>query len=762
MFPQSKFHAPPARAEHIERPALLAALGARPLRAVVVSAPAGFGKTTLLARWTAHHARGRVAWITLDPDDRGRRLWLAVLTALRPLVGAALDPVLDAAETAADDDDLRRGVLIELVDALAATVEPVTLVLDDVHHAAADAPTHDTLDWFLTHLPPQHAVALATRRDLGLAALSRMRAHGEVLDVRADDLRFAAPELHTLLHDAFGVAVDGDVIAALEHRTEGWPAAAYLAALRLRLGDAAAAVLRQLRASDEDLIGDLVDEVLRSSPAHERRFVLETSVLRRFNLDLCVRLLGDSDATRCAFRSLTQSSLLLSPVDGSRAWFRTHPLLREVLYRRLVAADAPLARRLHTRAGAWFESEGGEAELDDAMAHYVAAGDWDPAAELLACHSIRFVQSGALGGRAREWTAAVPRAAVVADARLCYVTAVLSALSGDREGRDRWLATGAAAGWVGPMPDGTASYGLAALSLEGMLCFDDLGGAVVAARRALAALPTGSPMRAAVEALTAWHLHLLGEDAQAEQLAHRVLADDLHLPSAGLPLARYLPRAVLGLAALRRGELATADALVTAAVDARDDGPLRTSPHALPVTYARARLLTLAGRADEAATCCQAGLAAARGWRDSSFVVPAVLLEQARALAVLGDGVGARAARDRARGQIAGAADPGLLADALAAVVEEPLALVRGAADRLAAEDLSGRQVEVLRALAGGGSLREVADELFISRNTMKTHTRALYAKLGVGTRAEAVARAAALGLLADPAPASARSEVRA
>lgn len=413
-----------------------------------------------------------------------------------------------------------------------------------------------------------------------------------------------------------------------------------------------------------------------------------------------------------------------------------------MLRNRLYAQDPVCARRLHACAGSWFETEGGESELFEAMRHYLAARDWELAAELLSCHSIRFVQSGALGGRAREWLARFPAAVVQADARLCHVSALLAALDGDRERRDGWLATGERAGWEGPMPDGTASYEMASGCLAAMLCFDDLGGAVHAAQAPLAALPLRAPMRTAVETMTAWHLHLLGDDDAAELLARRALAEQAHLPSAGLPLVAYLPRAVLSLAALRRGQPDQARALLREAVRQRDDGPLRSSPHTLPVVYAQARLQTHTGRPGDAIATCRAGLELARGWRDSSLMVPAVLLEQARAHAALADAHGAAAAAAAARARLAGARDAGALADALEAVApaSEPGGL----------QALSSREVEVLRALSRPGSLRQLADELFVSRNTVKTHTRALYAKLGVGSRDEAVARGRQAGLL-DP-----------
>ncbi len=820
VFPQTKFHRPAMRDEHVERSLLLDAIEASGARIVVVTAPPGYGKSTLLAQWSERCAEpDRVVWVSLDADDGGARLWSAVLTGLRHLLGSDLDPALDAAE--APDADLRSGVLIALLDALAETREPITLVLDDLHLVLDDGATRDSLDWVLARLPSPHRVLLASRRDLGLTSLGRLRIQGEVLDLRADDLRFGDDEALRFLRDRLGLSLDVADVAALEERTEGWPAALYLAALRLRLGDGIEDVMEQLAVSGEDLFGALTDEVLRSSPEHERRFILETAVLDRFNADLCSRVLGDDATTRGAFRTLTRTSLLLSPLDRGRTWFRCHHLLREVLHSRLLEDDPARARELHVRAGAWFETEGGESELHEAMHHYLAACEWDLASELLTRHSIRFVQSGALGGRARDWLARFPSAVVREDPRLCYVSALLAALDGDRARRDAWLLDGERAGWEGPMPDGTASLRLAGLCLTAMICFDDLGGAVAAAREALDVLPAGSPVRSAVQALSAWHALLLGEIEQAQLLARDALAGQVHLPSAGLPLVAYLPVAVLALAACERGDLDAAAGFAAEAVSARDSGPLRAAPHSLPVICASARVLTSRGSAEDAAMRCLAGLELARDWRDSSLMVPALLLELARAYAALGRAEDAAGAARAGRARIAGARDAGVLAAALQ-VFEGDESGSRGGGQRsgsgaggapdgsgaggaragsaVAASgahdgfgaragsardgsgaggardasgsgmyaagsgsgqgnaagrrapngtgELSGREVEVLRALAGAGSLREVADALFISRNTIKTHTRALYAKLGVRTREEAVRRGRELELL--------------
>jgi LuxR family maltose regulon positive regulatory protein len=324
-----------------------------------------------------------------------------------------------------------------------------------------------------------------------------------------------------------------------------------------------------------------------------------------------------------------------------------------------------------------------------------------------------------------------------------------------------------------------------------MICFDDLGGAQAAAREALASLPGGSPVRSAVQALSAWHAHLLGDAEHAQLLARDALAGQVHLPSAGLPLVAYLPVAVLALGACERGDLDAATGFVAEAVAARDSGPLRGAPHSLPVTCASARLLTLRGDREQAVTLCLAGLELARDWRDSSLMVPALLLELARAHAALGHAEDAAAAARAGGARIAGACDAGGLASALQAFDRDPSrsrpgavsgrrgGVPGGASGRRVggaggsreafgrhasgahngAEELSGREVEVLRALAGAGSLREVADALFISRNTIKTHTRALYAKLGVGTREEAVRRGRELGLLGGTLTRSSREE---
>ena len=746
LFPRTKFHPPPVRDEHVERSLLLDAIDASHARVIVLTGPPGFGKSTLLAQWLARRGEsGAGAWVALDSDDQGPRLWLAILAALEPHVASGeLEPLRDAAQ--APEPEIRDEVLIGLLDALAAVAEPISLALDDLH-LIEDAETLELLDWFIDRLPHQHRVLIATRREPAFASLTGMRIHGDCLDIRADDLRFSPGEVGSFLTAGLGLELSEHEIAELERLTEGWPAALYLAAMRLRLGESATRVIEQLRASDEDLIGSLADEVLRSYPEHVRRFALEASVLDRFRLELCLVALGGGDETRSAFRDLTRTSLLVGALDAERVWFRFHHLLRDTLRARIAASSPERVREIEVRAGRWFETEGGESELHEAMGHFLSAREWDAAAELLARHAISFVQSGALGGLAREWLGRFPDDVVKTDARLCYVAAMLAALRGDRPGRDRWLDLGSAAGWQGPMPDGTPSFEVAALALASLLCFDDLGSAVRAAGDALEVLPAGSALGTAVESLTAWHLHLLGRGAEAERMAATAREEHRRQPSATPPLVAYLTPSVLALEAIEQGDVGRARILVSGLIHRHGQGPLRTVPQSLPVICAAARLATVTGDTRSAIAFCETGLELARGWRDSSLMVPATMLELARAQRADGDDEGARETLREAASRTDPARDAGALGRWIAELRTE-LAADRAEDGEAAVGELSGRELEVLRALTGSGSLREIADQLFISHNTIKTHVRTLYFKLGVRSRGEAVATGRELGLI--------------
>ena len=349
------------------------------------------------------------------------------------------------------------------------------------------------------------------------------------------------------------------------------------------------------------------------------------------------------------------------------------------------------------------------------MGHYVAAREWDLAAELLACHSAASSSRGrSAAARATGWR--VPGRGRRRRRPPRLRRGVASALDGDRGGRDAGSRPVSARGGAGRCPTAPPRWS-SRRSADALLCFDDLC-ARCGGRRALPRC-RGAPVRAAVETLTAWHLYLLGRDTEAEQLARQAVGEQVHLPSAGLPLvaicrARYWHSSRCGAVTYSKAQLLTA-----AAVAARDGGPCAPRPTRCRCCT-RAQLLTLTGDPEQAAASCRAGLDLARGWRDSSLVVPAVGLELARAYAALGDTAQAQDAIATAHRQLDGAHDPGLLPAALDAVLADPETPYRGTVELGVALLLSTREIEVLAALARVGSLREVADELFISRNTIR------------------------------------------
>lgn len=738
VFPRTKFQCPLARPEQIARTTLLERVGVGDPRLVVVSAPAGFGKTTFLGQWAATRSAAVTAWISVDADDAGPRLWSALLTALRPSLGRSLDDLLVA--SAAPDVAVRDDVLVGVLDRLAEHAEPVTVVLDDAHLVLDDAETRAALDWFLERLPAPHAVALGSRRALPLAALGRRGIRGELVAVGVDELRFTPTESALFLREGLGLHVDDATVDEIEHHVEGWPAALYLAGLRMRLGGDPLPDAADERPG-EATFGVLADEVLGSWPAGHRRFIREVALLDRFTLDMCVRTLrGDEDEVRRAFRELTGTSLLLIPLDRGRTWFRCHHLLRDVLRDRLEDEDPARVRAIRARAGAWLESEGGESELDDALDQYLAAEAWDAAAELLAAHGLRLIGFDGRDQRVRRRLGRFPGEWLRTDARLAYVAALVAAVEGDRDARDAWLATGAAADWQGPMPDGTGSFALAADVVAALVCFDDPPAAVAAADRVLDRLPPAAPVAVTVAAFAAWYLLLDGELDRAEQRADQALSGQMRLPWSGPSVVTPLAQAVHALVALERDAVDAAERAVVAAVAAVRTDPPGNPLQVLPLRVAEASIALRRGRADDAAGVCRSAARQVAGWRDHSVLLPALLAQRATVAAAQGDHAAAADAVGEAEQCLAGTSGVRWLRRALSRVAPTRHA-DPGA-------ELSDRELDVLRALAGSGSLRDVADGLRISHNTVKTHTRTLYAKLGVGSRRDAVRSGRERGLL--------------
>jgi ATP/maltotriose-dependent transcriptional regulator MalT len=320
----------------------------------LLDAPAGYGKTTLLAQWSATAGAGRVAWVSLDKGHNDpTRFWISVAEAVRtvePHVGAAALQALQRPSA-----DLDRVVLPSLLNDLSECDSPLVLVLDDYYLVTA-ATCHQTLSVFLDYLPVGVHVMLATRVDPPLP-LARMRARGELTELRVADLRFTSEEASALLNAAMGLRLAADEVERLVERTEGWAAGPYLAGMSLRGRQDPAGFIAAFHGDNRHVADYLAADVLARQPEEITRFLLRTSVLRRLSGPLCDAVL-EAEGSTGILGELERSNLFLVPLDDHREWYRYHQLFGELLRLELGNREAAVIPGLHRRATAWHRSAG--------------------------------------------------------------------------------------------------------------------------------------------------------------------------------------------------------------------------------------------------------------------------------------------------------------------------------------------------------------------------------------------------------------------
>jgi LuxR family maltose regulon positive regulatory protein len=343
----------------------------------LISAPAGFGKTTALAAWLAQADQQRsVAWLSLEESDRQpTSFWTYLVTALHraaPSVGASVLPLLQAPQAPIET------VLTTVLNELGALPHDLDLVLDDYH--LADGPQIAAgMAFLLGHLPPQAHVVLSSRVDPDLP-LARLRARGELVEVRAADLRFTPEEVSAYLNDTTGLKLTGRDIAVLEERTEGWIAALQLAALSMRDRQDVAAFIDGFAGDDRYIVDYLVEEVLARQPDDVRSFLVHTSILDRLTGPLCDAVTGQHGGGKAMLEALDRANLFVVPLDDNRRWYRYHHLFADVLKTHLPEEHPDQLAELHRRASHWYDAAG---EASPAVRHALACGDVDHAAELV-------------------------------------------------------------------------------------------------------------------------------------------------------------------------------------------------------------------------------------------------------------------------------------------------------------------------------------------------------------------------------------------
>jgi LuxR family transcriptional regulator, maltose regulon positive regulatory protein len=734
----TKVHAPSPRRELVVRPLLVDRLTAGDERLTLLAAPAGWGKTTMLAEWLAHDDSQRFAWLSVDRGDNDpARFWSYVVEALRtvePELGASALAQLQATGTSVVDV-----VLPALINEIAGFGTRTVLVLDDFH-LITTREIHDQIAFLVEHLPESLRVAIATRSDPPLG-LARLRARGEINEIRAEELRFTEEEAGALLNDVLGLGLGAGDVLRLQQRTEGWAAGLYLAALSLRGQADPEAFIEAFAGDDRHVVDYLGAEVLQGQEEAVQRFLLQTSILERLSGPLCDAVTESSGSAQM-LEEIERSNLFLHSLDAKREWYRYHRLFSELLHHELRRRDPELVPVLHRRAADWHRREGA---VPEAIDHAVAAGEHADAAELVARHWNSFFNQGRLT-TVSDWLDALPEETVAGDPRLAIARAWVALDLGRLDEVEGWLGAAEGAELHGQMWDGSSSVesALAVLRVVHRFKTGDVGQAGEAARDALELESEGQSF-----GRTAAFLLLGATRYWSDELEEAVeaLGEAARLArSTGNDLGSMYALGYLALARLDLGDLGGAEASTREAFAAGDDPGRREHFVAMMAHLAQARILLLEGGVAEA--CDSAARAAELAGRGAGLVeVAAAFTLLGRLLAETGDRDGARAAVDRARWALDRSPDPGRVGDMLGRT-ERRLGRRRQAPSELAGDELSERELAVLRLLPTRLSQREIGASLYVSVNTVKTHTKSIFRKLGVSTRAEAVARARELGLV--------------
>ncbi len=376
----TKLSIPPKRTDWVVRPRLLKRLdeGLRH-RLTLVSAPAGFGKTTLIASWLHKQPLPQVAWLSLEEDDNEPVRFLAHLIAAWQTLDAGIG---QAAQSLLETPHLPKleHLMTLLINDLASLTTTSVLVLDD-YHLITHQELRSALAFFLDHLPSNCRLVIATREEPALP-LPRMRARWEVTEIRLQDLRFTREETATFLKRTMGLALTNETTQALEDHTEGWIAGLQMAALSLRgrapLQEAEPLEMQTFDGGQRDIIDYLAAEVLRQQPAEVCSFLHQTAILDRFNASLCDAVTGREDS-QAMLANLERANLFLIPLDDQRQWYRYHHLFADFLRAELAQAEQ---RKLHVRAGQWHEAHG---FMPEAIKHMLAARDFTTVVRLIRC-----------------------------------------------------------------------------------------------------------------------------------------------------------------------------------------------------------------------------------------------------------------------------------------------------------------------------------------------------------------------------------------
>ncbi len=715
----TKLHPPSVPDQAVARERLFARLEeGRGRKLTLVACPAGFGKSTLLAAWREWDPRP-IAWVSLDEGDNDEVvLWSHVVGALARTCPELDEEALLTTVAAAPVTEI---ALPRLVNELADQPE-CALVLDDFHRLTS-ASSRESVAWLLERLPASVQLVLATRTDPSLP-LGTLRARGQLLELRADELRFTASETEEFLNGRLELGLEPADVELLATRTEGWPAGVYLAALSLAGKPDKHALVAAFDGTSAHVVDFLAGEVLASFEPELQAFMLRTAVLERLCAPLCDAVLQRGDAA-AALDTLARTNLFLIPLDDRRTWFRFHHLFAQILRVELERRHPATAAELHRRAYEWHLADG---TTDEAIHHAVAAEAFPEAGDLIAETWVHYANAGRTSSVA-DWLERFPADLLAADARLLTVKAWVSALLAREEDMHAAVAQARALGGLeeAPSPDGFVSLDSSLSVLRATFAWGDVGAVLEHGLRSAEIEGPDSPWRPVITWSVGWAHYCNGDLDEAERWFEETVE---RTPATDQWIVGIASIADLSLIAGIRGRREEQARLSQQAIDVAREHGLLDSVEEGEVHAAHGMVLIAEGRLAEALPELERGAFLRRLWGQPLDLVDG-LLWLAAALAALGDRERAQATLDEAGTILARCPSPGALPRRLAAARRE---IAR-------CEELSDRERDIVRLLAGDLTEREIARELYLSFNTVHTHVKSIYRKLGVSSRAEAVAR---------------------
>jgi len=714
---QTKLYIPPRRSNLVSRPQLIKQLDQglqQGNKLALVSAPAGFGKTTLIVDWV-HRSQTvpgapRFAWLSLDAGDNNVMRFLTYLVAALQTIESSLGHGLLAALRSPENVNVER-VLTALLNELGDFPADIVLILDD-YHVIESLPIDRTVTFLLDHLPPRTQLVIAGRIDPSLP-LSRLRARGQLAEIRAHDLRFTPEEAAVFLNKVMELDLSAGDIAALEKHTEGWIAGLQLAALSmqgLEQSSDIADFVNRFTGSDRYIQDYLADEVLRQRPRGTTEFLLRTSILSRLSAPLCDAVMGQK-GSQAILESLDAANLFIIPLDNERRWYRYHHLFADLLAHRLNQAYPEQLPDLHRRASAWYESVG---TVDAAVTHAQAAADNQRVADIIESHWQEIVHRGE-AALLKSWLDALGPKYTKKSAPLSMAYCWTYVLTGTNNQLPIHLkavkeALKESAGTAGPkQPIRLAVIPSLVETIEATISLENNqpGPAKEQAQKAISLIP-GDANPAARQLLQGAAAYRLAE-------AHRDL-----------------------------GEYDQACAILLEGLEM-----LKASENRFGAAVALLRIVAMyqqSGKTEKAVELCADTLAffEEQQWQRTA---PGGLVHVILADLQADSGNDAQAGTNMQLGRELAEQMESQELRMLVKRVDEKLANSKSPSQPLV-EPLSPRELEVLQLIAQGLSNREISERLFLALDTVKGHNRRIFEKLGVKNRTRAVNKAITLKII--------------